>query len=302
MPPSSSYYMDVGKLPPTLPRLPTLKAWEWRAASTLFDIHSRICAWRLLASWRCRELVTAALHAFDDKQLIVASALVRPLLENAAALCVKSILLARTWPLEGARALRNEPAVLQWRADASRLIAQPLWGTRQRKMISELSPERTNILTFIDKAAKQLGKPDLRSIYERLCDVVHPGLGANSAYYSRAGRQGGFSDFVYVEISSRVTSDFDQIQTVFSEAWKWSLQMADTGLRRLARIADCLCMTAKLYAYEDLLYWGVVRPSGEYDSCPCGSGFKLRFCNHVIPDDVIGPGSDTGRHRGNARR
>ena len=157
VPPSSSYYMDVGKLPPTLPRLPTLKAWEWRAASTLFDIHSRICAWRLLASWRCRELVTAALHAFDDKQLIVASALVRPLLENAAALCVESILLARTWPLEGASALRNEPAVLQWRADASRLIAQPLGGTRQRKMISELSPERTNILTFIDKAAKNSG-------------------------------------------------------------------------------------------------------------------------------------------------
>jgi hypothetical protein len=115
--------------------------------------------------------------------------------------------------------------------------------------------------------------------------VVHPNLGANSAYYSRAGRQGGFSDLLYVELSLGAAY-FDDLRPFLTDAWGWSLQTIHTGLRRLARIADCLCMAA-LYAYEDLGYWGVVRPSGEYDPCACGSGFKLRFCDHAITDDVI---------------
>jgi hypothetical protein len=150
VPTSSSYYHDVGYPPPPPPAPPTLKAWEQRVASMLFDVHSRICAWRLLASWRSRELISAALRAFDEDQLIVASALTRALLENAAALDIESMLLARTWPTEGARALRNEDAALKWRADASRLLMQPLLGTRQDRLVGDSNPERTNILTLID--------------------------------------------------------------------------------------------------------------------------------------------------------
>jgi hypothetical protein len=287
VPASSSYYLDVGHPPPAPPAPPGLKAWERRVASALFDVHSRICAWRLLVAWRSQELITVALHAFDRDELIAASALTRALFENAAALTVESMQLARTWPAEGSRAFRNEEVVLQWRSAASGILAQPLWGTRQSQSVNSFRPKRIQILTLIDKAAKYTGKADLRLIYERLCDVVHPSSGANSAYYSTAGRQGGFEDLIYIKLSIGFNG-FDGLGAVLGDAWGWSLQGIASGLRRLSRIANCLCMAAKLYVYEDLGYWGVVQPTGEYDPCPCGSGFRLRFCKHAIPDDETG--------------
>ena len=172
---------------------------------------------------------------------------------------------------------------------------QSLWGSRQEQYAHKIKGlARTGILSLIDKASKHTGKKDLRTVYERLCDVVHPSLGANSAYYAGAGLQGGFSDLAYIELSLE-TADFDDLRPCLLDAWGWSLQTMSTGLRRLERIADCLCMAAKLYAYEDLLYWGVVRPSGEYEPCPCGSGLKMRYCDHVMPDDMVNVPTRPGR-------
>jgi hypothetical protein len=286
VPTTSSYYYDIGYPPPSPPPPANLTEREHRIAATVFDVHSRICAWRLLATWRSSELVAAAMIEFESDQLIAASSLVRSLFENAAALDVESTLLAELWQPESSRVAFDENAALQWRSDVSNLLLQPLWGTREYPKIDKWHPERTQICDLIKQASKHTGKSHLRTIYNGLCDVVHPCLGSNSAYYAGSGLQGSYPDLIYIELS-KGSNNFDGLRPLLLDAWQWSMRTTEAGLRRIARVGDCLCMAAKLYAYGGLLYWGVVHPTCEDDLCPCGSGIMLSHCNHGIPPDVI---------------
>jgi hypothetical protein len=167
---------------------------------------------------------------------------------------------------------------------------QVAWGTRLPQFAKRSKVfRRTNVLTLIDKAAKQANLPKLKEQYEVLCDAVHPSHGSSECFWGELGRSEELEQ-------SRIILDRDalgwlgsmhepvragsELPSVILACSEWAVNSLSTTLPAFDRTCRDLCLTAKVYLLEGLNYWGIVKPAGLYDLCVCNSGKKTKFCCH----------------------
>ena len=166
----------------------SLNAWYWG------DLVRRADAVLFLVGTKLRELLASAEEALLSGQLFVSALLLRAVMEQAASLYVFGELL-RTH-LDGlqfekleAEAMTNKqledgliqfshgsrfnwPAFLAGDADA--------WADAPEAVRDE--HKATNVLTLIDKVAKNPRYSAFRAVYALLCEYVHPNLGGHLLY------------------------------------------------------------------------------------------------------------------------
>jgi hypothetical protein len=186
---------------------------------------------------------------------------------------------------------------MEVRRELYRASVQIIWGTRLPDMVKTYKiTQRTNVLTLVQKAAKLLNEPNLRSDYEILCDAVHPSWGADECFWDELGElpefyrrryllsrdaigQAGIVDTGNVRRGSPLSG------VILSNA-AFAIRRLATDLREFEFFTHDLCLTGRVHILSNLDYWGIVRPTGSYDLCACGSGKKSRFCKHNFASDT----------------
>jgi hypothetical protein len=164
-------------------------------------------------------------------------------------------------------------------------------GTRLSHVLKiDKAFQRTNVLTHIKKAAKSLDLPALIEQYEELCDAVHPSWGSTECFWAEAGIDSNHAQARILLSRSTAGQPGDPSQqpltpgsglgiTVLVTA-AWACERLTTDLERFDLLCRDVCLTCRIYTLQELDYWKVVRPTGVYDACACGSGTKSRFCIH----------------------
>jgi hypothetical protein len=161
-----------------------ITAEEFDTAVQFWDLHSAFCAYLLLVGWKTAQLSSSLKAAFSEWNLLSSASLARTLLETASAFTVESRKIIDTWKKcveDGV----SKQTVFDIRSILVPLIIQILIGTKRKDYLSGKRSkhlERTNILTLIASASKVTGKLDLRDLYEKLCDAVHPSWGSNDCF------------------------------------------------------------------------------------------------------------------------
>lgn len=166
----------------------SLNAWYWG------DLARRADAVLFLIGTKLRELLTSAEVALLGGDLFVSALLLRAVMEQTASLYAFSELL-RTH-LDGlqfaeleSEVLTNQPleqGLIQFshgsRFNWSAFLAgdADAWAAAPEAVRDE--HKQTNVLTLIDKVAKNPRYDAFRAVYALLCEYVHPNLGGHLLY------------------------------------------------------------------------------------------------------------------------
>jgi len=292
LPSTSVFYMDVR---PHLPKRDSLPAGVKRSdvmlADIFFDVHSIFAAQCLVRGWRAAQLSEGLQQALCRWNITAAAVMTRALVETAAAWAIESEAIAAAWTKAKTLAPRNVDDALAIRKVLYDAVLQAGFGTRI-EAISKRHPriQRTNILTFVQKAAKRFGYPRLPEQYEILCDAVHPSWGSTECFWQEAGVADEIKQFRVLLNREAVgwldTRDQREIRTgsrlssVVFECIVWSTDRLHADLRRFETLCRDMSLTFRIHHLANMDYWGVPRPSDSYDSCACGSGNKSKFCRH----------------------
>lgn len=149
-----------------------INAIYWR------DMASAIKAYCLSTTWRIMELAEDVLLLSHQFGVLGPAVIARSLVE-----------LSIVYILNGS-AIRDLviAASAQWREkvilseDLEVLLDKALYGSR---LVPEGDPLRqTNILTQMQKLTKYPGFEDVRSYYERLCEIAHPNMAGNARFWT----------------------------------------------------------------------------------------------------------------------
>ena len=108
-------------------------------------------------------------------------------MENSAAFLVEAVQVKSSWEtwMKESKIFTPESAT-EFRFNVIGKTVQFTMATRNPEFLKERPPEtvrmltRTNVLTLLDKIDSDSYEEDLKSIYDSLCDAVHPSFGANS--------------------------------------------------------------------------------------------------------------------------
>jgi hypothetical protein len=204
---------------------------------------------------------------------------------------VESRELQDTWNSVASRPIEDANGLLQAREELLASVTQVFAGTRLSHLLKiSKAFQRTNVLTHIKRAAKALERPDLIDQYEELCDAVHPSWGSAECFWAEAGIDATRSQARILLSRLTVGQPGDPSQqplipgsglgiTVFLAA-TWACERLTTDLERFELLCRDVCLTCRIYTLPELDYWTLVRPTGLYDACACGSGNKSRFCVH----------------------
>jgi len=138
-------------------------------------------AYAIMTFWRGTELVKAAIRSLNVGEVVTPAVLVRALLELSATYLVNANTIEKTLAT-----LRFPPNTIVTSKDFEEQVVKMIWGTR----LGEPEPhlKQTNVLTLIQKLAKNPKATDLVPKYEFLCEVAHPNVIGNSRYWSQVER------------------------------------------------------------------------------------------------------------------
>jgi hypothetical protein len=234
---------------------------ELQTALQFWDLHSALCAYMLFVYWRSEQLALTLKSSLSQWQLLPAAGMARALVETASAFLVESERIRAAWEKAIAGKSLTPGSATEFRLSVQNEILQIIWGTRRKDYLASTTSkvlERTNILSLIDKAAKQTGWEGLRKKYEELCDAVHPSFGSSECFYFDMG---------YSEEGERLRVRFSRNAIGRSELPK---QIVETSMWAIARIleqlkihkryCDSICALLKLGYIPDLQYFGIIRP------------------------------------------
>ena len=235
---------------------------EFQVALQLWDIHSLMCAQLLMTCWRAEQLARSLRASMTDWDLLVGANVARALVETTAAFTVEAGNVRSFWEQWKNRQTTLTPeGATEFRLSVSNQVFQFIMGTRQTEYLKGLSHKetfkRTNILTFIDKAAKQTDASNLRGLYEALCDAVHPSFGSNELFITEMGYAADIKQ-------QRVLLDRDakgrsELPSQIRQSSIWALERLTTELAQQKLCCDDLCLTLKLWCL-DADYFGIVYP------------------------------------------
>ena len=262
-------------------------------APVFFDYHSVLASQVLLRGWRVGQLIEGLTAALSSWNITVAASTARSLVETACAWFVESRQIANTWSSVAKRPVADPDSLQRARRELFASLTQVFAGTRLSHILQiEKGFQRTNVLTHIQKTAKALEYVALVEQYEELCDAVHPNWGSMECFWAEAGFNEDLLQARVLLSRTAAGQPGDRrlrplvpgsglILTILSSA-TWACQRLLADLEEFELLCRDVCLTCHIFTLQDLDYWAVVRPTGLYEPCACGSGKKTRFCVHTF--------------------
>ncbi len=160
------------------------------------DLARNIEAYAVMTWWRGNELVRSCLNSLNAREVIVPAIAARSLLE------LSSVFLLNANSLEHVfKKVTFPPNTVITSEELDNLVAKMIWGTRYQPE-SELL-KQTNIMTSIQKIAKNSGAEQVLPNYEFLCDIVHPSFIGNTTFWSHVQQK--YPDGSERRLMSRLT-------------------------------------------------------------------------------------------------
>lgn len=291
VPPKSQFFLNervVSRMASAMP--PGANPQHVVAADTLFDVHSMLAAQCAVKSWRAEQLASSVAFAASTWNVTMLALAARALVETAAAFGIESHELAHRWRVQKAGEPKTQADFLTIRQELYSASTQMAFGTRLPTLTAKSKNiQRTNVVTLIDRAAKKFKRKQLREEYELLCDAVHPSWGAAECFWDEAGRAPEVHQLRVLldrDAVGHLRAPRDDVKpgsplvAAALSGCAWAIDRLAEDLFQFDQLCKDICLTAKIYVFSNLNYWGIVSPTGAYQPCACGSGGKSRFCVH----------------------
>lgn len=134
-------------------------------------------AYSMMSFWRGIELVKSAIRCLNVKEVISPAVLTRSAIEVACSYLTNANTLDKTF-----EELQFPPNTVVVSQEIEELIVKMIWATRMGDSAPYL--KQTNILTIIQKLAKNPKAKDILPLYEYLCEIAHPNVIGNTRFWS----------------------------------------------------------------------------------------------------------------------
>jgi len=134
-------------------------------------------AYATMTFWRGNEILKAAIRSLNITEVVTPAILVRSLLELSATYLNN----ANTFE-EFFSELQFPPNTVVVSAEFEERVIKMIWGTRLGEPPAHV--KQTNVLTTIERLAKNPQATELLPTYQFLCEVAHPNVIGNSRYWS----------------------------------------------------------------------------------------------------------------------
>ena len=165
---ASDDFSDLGRLRPV-------------AAVIYPELDSRLWAWWFTHAWSTLELADEAARALRGWSLASAATLTRSLLETVAAFSYEARQLGDAW--RNAKKLPGGPdRPLRVRQEIGPRLLRAFRGSRMKESPDLLRP--ANVLTWIERLARDTHRTELLEWYDQLSDAAHPSSSARTLYAS----------------------------------------------------------------------------------------------------------------------
>ncbi|AVH60868.1 hypothetical protein C4B68_39815 [Streptomyces dengpaensis] len=279
----------TGKASPFMQDTSRLGSRDWIAHFALSDLHMRLAAWRLTQLWRAAELAEQTVESLGCWRLLVAAACSRSLLEGAAALTHETTLLHQAWDTFKQAGPPTTASLTQFSADLNNRLAKLQYASRVGQS-SGRPPvlQSTNVMTYINKLAKNTTTVDVLDLYEWLCDAVHPSFGSATTYTvlraSDRPKTHAIEQYARHPLQPLAASGYAVQPTVAhaaADALVLAAEVVHNSLSLVKWTMDDIGLTAEIQSLNRLPYAGSSdQPPQRSDPCPCGSGRKYKRCVH----------------------
>ncbi len=138
-------------------------------------------AYSVISMWRGSELLKPAIRSLNVGELITPAVLARSLLELSTAYLLNANTIDKLF-----NELIFPPNAVVLSKEFEERVVKMIWGTRLGKPEPHL--QQTNILTLIQKLAKNPKAAELLPHYEFLCEIAHPNVIGNNRFWSHVER------------------------------------------------------------------------------------------------------------------
>jgi hypothetical protein len=198
------------------------------------DQISNIDAYSMMTLWRGVELIKACLSGLNGKETITPAIAARSLLELSTVFLLNANVLEKTFS-----EINFPDKTIVTSTEVETLVVKMIWGTRFNN--PEPHVQQTNIMTSLNKLAKNPNALELMPTYEFLCDIAHPSFIGNTSYWSHI--ESVSTDGREKRVISRLTTRYSNTsildKTLWSLAWSSacimnSFDMLTTATKSLA--------------------------------------------------------------------
>ncbi|EKD9042298.1 hypothetical protein VXK10_002885 [Vibrio parahaemolyticus] len=203
------------------------EASSYQDVNSIFwkDQARNVEAYALMTYWRGIELIKSCLSGLNGKEVIAPAISARSLLEISTVFLLNANTLHKTF---GELSFPEDTIVTSSELEA--LVVKMIWGTRYGDPEPYLT--QTNIMTSLQRLAKNPKATDLMPNYEFLCDIAHPSFIGNTSYWSHV-------DSVYPDGSEkRVMSRLSnrEFNTEITDKTIWALAWSSACIRNAFEI------------------------------------------------------------------
>lgn len=193
-----------------------------RAINRVFweDQARNVEAYATMTFWRGGEILKTSIRSLNVGEVVTPAILVRSLLELASTYLLNANTIERF-----CTDIQFPPNTVVTSAEFEERVVKMIWGTR----LGDPEPyvKQTNVLTIIQKLAKNPKVSELLPKYEFLCEVAHPNTIGNSRFWSHVERMN--ADGSYTATMSRYARG-DNANEIL-EATLWGLAWSAGSLR-----------------------------------------------------------------------
>ena len=288
----------LGKATPHLHQLHEHGSLEWHITFAFSDLYMRLGIWLLTQLWRSAELATSANQAIEQWQAISAAACARSLLEGAAYLAVEGPQLAVMWDEFKRRGEPTQESLDGFARDLNNQITGLYYGSRVGQGQGRKPPiSSTNVMTYLNKLAKETTDLNVIDPYEWLCDAVHPSFGSWTTYNIDCLRDAADSHLFERYARHPLQGIIDSPETAepavirkAADALILAGQVLSDNLTRVRWVLDDVGLTTGVAGALRVDFPLAVYRAERNSPCPCGSGRKFKRCVHRWgdPSDPVG--------------
>jgi hypothetical protein len=266
---------------------------DWLFLFSMFDLHTRLGAYWLTNIWRALELTEAAAEALAGWHVLVAAACARSILEGAAAFRVNARKLIDEWDAFKRKGKPTVETIETFEDTFTRLLMRSQYASRLSATVDKSELFRSpNILNYIEKLSEGVKGYDVPTIYEWLCDAVHPSFGSMSAFTIERGMHDSKTHIIEVYARKPLSQGKSAVRADVAQASADAMAIANTclldDLSRIRWILDDIGLTSGVAfghtkgaeLLEPVARIGALDQPDRNQLCPCGSGKKFKKCVH----------------------
>lgn len=177
-------------------------------------------AYSIMTLWRGIELIESCLRGLNSKEVIAPATSARSLLELATVFLLNANTLN-----ENFSSITFPKDSLVVSLEIEEMIVKMIWGTRYDN--PEPHVLQTNIMTYLQRLAKNPKAENLMPIYEYLCDIAHPSFIGNTSYWSHM--ESVYPNGSEKRVISRLPTRKMNLKTL--EKTTWALAWSSTCIR-----------------------------------------------------------------------